>query len=139
MGFPYLHCYITILLYYYITILLYCYIAILLYCYIAILLYCYITILLYCYIDIYKDRSTSTPKSRQNRPKIDPKSIKNRSRSTKNRAWMGPGGHLGPKVAPGADLILKPDSLDALGPPSLGAKIDQTSSKNRSQTQQVFP
>ena len=74
----------------------------------------------------------------QNRPKIDPKSTKNRPRSTKNRAWMGPGGHLGPKVAPGADLTPKPWFVGPPGPPKLGAKIVQKSSKNRSQTQHVF-
>ena len=74
-------------------------------------------------------RSTKIqPKSTQDRPKIDQKSTPNRPRSVRNRAWMGPGGHLGSKVAPGADLTPKTDSLDPLGPPSWEPK----STKNRS-------
>ena len=78
------------------------------------------------------------PKSTQDRPKIDQKSIPNRPRSVRNRAWMGPGGHLGSKVAPGADLTPKTRFAGPPGAPKLGAKIDQKSIKNRSQTQQIF-
>ena len=62
----------------------------------------------------------------QNQPKNDPK-----------RAWVGPGGYLGSKVAPGADLTPKTSELDPLGAPKLGAKIDPKSSKNRSKIQQI--
>ena len=42
---------------------------------------------------------------------------------------MGPGGHLGSKVAPGADLTPKPDSLDPLGPPSWEPKLTKNRKK----------
>ena len=83
-------------------------------------------------------RSTKIqPKSTQDRPKIDRKSTPNRPRSVRNRAWMGPGGHLGSKVAPGADLTPKTRFAGPPGAPKLGAKIDPKSSKNRSQIQQI--
>ena len=77
------------------------------------------------------------PEIDQHRPKIEPKSTPNRPRSVRNRAWVGPGGYLGSKVAPGADLTPKTSELDPLGAPKLGAKIDPKSSKNRSQIQQI--
>ena len=42
---------------------------------------------------------------------------------------MGPGGHLGSKVAPGADLTPKTRFAGPPGAPKLGAKIDQKSIK----------
>ena len=83
-------------------------------------------------------RSTKIqPKSTQDRANMDQKSTPNRPRSVRNRAWMGPGGHLGSKVAPGADLTPKTQFAGPPGAPKLGAKIDQKSSKNQSQSQQI--
>ena len=69
--------------------------------------------------------------------KINQNRTQNRTKNDPKRAWAGPGGHLGSKVASGADLTPKTSELDPLGAPKLGAKIDPKSSKNRSQIQQI--
>ena len=57
--------------------------------------------------------------------KINQNRTQNRTNNDPKRAWTGPGGNLGSKVASGADLTPKTSELDPLGPPSWEPKSTQ--------------